>query len=77
MAKAEVDLTPKPAGEAVDVIETESPNPFVKLSFSAEGSEITIPDAGATLAKSTSATVDKTAIVTQRARRSSSTRTHR
>ena len=60
LGKAGVDLTPN-LGK-VDVIETESPNPFVKLSFSAEGSEITIPDAGATLAKSTSATVDKTAI---------------
>ena len=63
LGKAGVVLTPKLAGDADDPIETESPNPFVKLSFSAEGSEITIPDAGDTLAKSTSATVSKTAIV--------------
>ena len=60
LGKAGVELTPNLGKEA---IETESRNPFVKLSFSAEGSEITIPGAGTTLAKSTSATVDKTEIV--------------
>ena len=53
LGKAGVEVTPN-LGK-VDVIETESPNPFVKLSFSAEGSEIMIDD-------STSATVDKTKI---------------
>ena len=54
LAKAGVVVTPNLGKEA---IETESRNPFVKLSFSAEGKEITITDAG------TSAILDKTKIV--------------
>ncbi len=53
LVEADVEFTPD-LGSA-DAIETESRNPFVKLDFKAEGSEITIDG-------STSVTVDKTEV---------------